>query len=48
MPTIEFARAIRTSIGSRLRDMYSELVQERLPPKIADLLSRLDRNRKGG
>ncbi len=38
------ARAIRTSIGNRLRETYSRLVQERLPPKIADLLSRLDRN----
>ena len=36
------ARVIRTSIGSRLREMYSHLIQERLPPKIADLLSRLD------
>src|SRR6266704_5964157 len=38
------ARAIRTSVGNRLRETYSRLVQERLPPKIADLLSRLDRN----
>jgi len=37
------ARATRTSIGSRLREIYSHLVQERLPPKIADLLGRLDR-----
>jgi Anti-sigma factor NepR len=35
-------RAIRSRIGSHLREMYSHLLQERLPPKITELLSRLD------
>jgi hypothetical protein len=36
------SRAIRASIGSRIREMYSHLLQEPLPPKIADLLGRLE------
>ncbi len=37
------ARAIRTRVGSHLQEMYSHLLSEPLPPKIADLLRRLDR-----
>ena len=37
------ARAIRTRVGAQLQEMYSHLLVEPLPPKIADLLSRLDR-----
>ena len=37
------ARAIRTRVGAHLQEMYSHLLVEPLPPKIADLLSRLDR-----
>jgi hypothetical protein len=30
-------RAIRRGIGGHLREMYSHLLQERLPPKITEL-----------
>jgi len=32
----------RTTIGGRLQVMYRRLVQEPVPPRIADLLRRLD------
>jgi hypothetical protein len=41
-------RAIRSRIGSSLREMYSDLVQEPLPPKIADLLRRLGQEKQSG
>jgi hypothetical protein len=36
------ARAIRISVGNGIRAMYGELVKEPIPPKIANLLRRLD------
>jgi Anti-sigma factor NepR len=39
----ERSRAIRASIGSRLREMYGDLLQEPLPLEIGDLLGRLNR-----
>jgi Anti-sigma factor NepR len=38
-----FARAMRTCVGNGLRKMYEDLLNEPIPPKIADLLYRLDR-----
>jgi hypothetical protein len=37
------ARAVRACIGNGLRKMYGDLLNEPIPPKIADLLHRLDR-----
>jgi hypothetical protein len=37
------ARAIRLCVGNHLRGMYGGLLNEPIPPKIADLLRRLDR-----
>ena len=37
------ARAIRICVGNYIREMYREVVKEPVPPKIADLLRRLDR-----
>jgi Anti-sigma factor NepR len=37
------ARAIRERVGEHLRQMYSEIVKEPIPPRIADLLRRLER-----
>jgi hypothetical protein len=37
------ARAIRICVGNHLRGMYGGLLNEPIPPKIADLLRRLDR-----
>ncbi len=42
---VRIAQAIRTRIGSGLQETYRHLVQERLPPKIADLLRRLEGSR---
>ena len=36
------ARAIRICVGNHLREMYGDLLNEPIPPKIADLLHRLD------
>jgi Anti-sigma factor NepR len=36
------ARALRVCVGNELREMYGSLVNEAIPPKIANLLSRLD------
>jgi Anti-sigma factor NepR len=36
------ARTIRERVGDHLRQMYNEIIKEPLPPKIADLLRRLD------
>ena len=36
------ARAIRICVGNHLRQMYGYLLKEPIPPKIADLLRRLD------
>jgi hypothetical protein len=36
------AQAIRTTIGKRLQEMYSQLVEEPIPSNITDLLRRLD------
>jgi hypothetical protein len=36
------ARAIRICVGNHIREMYREVVKEPVPPKIADLLRRLD------
>ncbi len=35
-------RAIRICVGNHIREMYGGLVKEPIPPKIADLLRRLD------
>jgi hypothetical protein len=37
------ARAIRTCVGDHLRTMYGQMLNEPIPPKLADLLGRLDR-----
>ena len=37
------ARAIRICVGNHLRGMYGGLLNEPIPPKLADLLRRLDR-----
>jgi hypothetical protein len=37
------ARAIRISVGREIREMYSSVLKEEIPPKIAALLRRLDR-----
>ena len=36
------ARAIRICVGRELQGMYRELLNEPLPPKITDLLHRLE------
>ena len=36
------ARAIRICVGNYIREMYGDLLTEPIPPKIADLLRRLD------
>ncbi len=36
------ARAIRTCVGNHIRETYGELLNEPIPPKLADLLRRLD------
>jgi anti-sigma factor NepR-like protein len=35
------ARAMRLCVGNELRKMYGDLLNEPIPPKIADLLHRL-------
>ncbi len=42
-PDARIARAIRICVGNYIREMYREVVKEPVPPKIADLLRRLDR-----
>jgi Anti-sigma factor NepR len=37
------ARAIRICVGKHLQEMYGEILEDPVPPKIADLLRRLDR-----
>jgi len=37
------ARAIRICVGKHLQEMYGEILKDPVPPKIADLLRRLDR-----
>ena len=37
------ARAIRVCVGNYVREMYSEVLKEPIPPRIAKLLRRLDR-----
>jgi len=36
-------RAIRICVGNGLREMYGDLLNEPIPPKLADLSRRLDR-----
>ncbi len=36
------ARALRMAVGQHLQKMYGGLLNEPLPPKITDLLRRLD------
>ncbi len=36
------ARAIRLCVGNHLREMYGEVLKEPIPPRIANLLGRLD------
>jgi len=36
------ARAIRICVGNHVREMYSEILEEPIPPKITRLLRRLD------
>ena len=36
------ARAIRICVGNEVRQMYNGVIKEEMPPKIADLLRRLD------
>ena len=37
------ARAIRICVGNYVREMYSEVLKEPIPPRIAKLMRRLDR-----
>ena len=37
------ARAIRIVVGNYVREMYSKILKEPIPPRIANLLRRLDR-----
>ena len=37
------ARAIRICVGDCVREMYSEVLKEPIPPRIANLLRHLDR-----
>ena len=37
------ARAIRICVGDYVREMYSEVLKEPIPPRLANLLRRLDR-----
>src|SRR5262249_6726923 len=37
------ARAIRICVGKHLQQMYGDLLDEPIPPKLGDLLHRLDR-----
>jgi len=37
------ARAIRICVGDYVREMYGEVLKEPIPPRIAKLLRRLDR-----
>ena len=37
------ARAMRIAVGNYVREMYSEVLKEPIPPRIANLLRRLDR-----
>jgi hypothetical protein len=37
-----FVRAIRICVGNEVRQMYSDVIKEEMPPKITDLLRRLD------
>jgi hypothetical protein len=37
------ARAIRICVGNYVREMYSAVLNEAIPPRIASLLRRLDR-----
>jgi hypothetical protein len=37
------ARAIRICVGNYVREMYSEVLKEPIPPRIAKLLRRLHR-----
>jgi len=37
-----YARAIRKCVGRELQKIYGEVLKEKIPPKIADLLCRLD------
>ena len=39
----EIRSGIRASIGNQIREMYSDILKEPIPPQIADLLNRLDR-----
>jgi anti-sigma factor NepR-like protein len=36
------ARAIRICVGNHIREMYSDVAKEPIPPKITKLLRRLD------
>ncbi len=36
------ARAIRICVGNHVREMYSGILKEPIPPKITSLLHRLD------
>jgi hypothetical protein len=37
------ARVIRICVGNHVREMYGDLLNEPIPPKLANLLRRLDR-----
>ena len=37
------ARALKICVGNHIRQMYGEVLSEPIPPKITDLLRRLDR-----
>src|SRR5262249_49819531 len=37
------ARAIRICVGKHLQEMYGEILKDAVPPKLGDLLRRLDR-----
>jgi hypothetical protein len=39
---VSIARAIRICVGNHIKKMYGDLLKEPLPPKIAELLGRLE------
>jgi hypothetical protein len=41
-------RAVRTAIGSELRRLYSDVLREEIPDRMAELLRRLDQLKEAG
>jgi hypothetical protein len=41
-------RAVRTAIGAELRRLYSDVLREEIPDRMAELLKRLDQPKEAG